>query len=220
MPTIYSRTGSPLSEFNGVAWGSTYGNTLLNGADQMLVAAGGWTNTGGTTNTSGLMMLDAAGLWHKIERGGDVAIPGGAPDGSNAFFNTTSNVQMNAVGQIAFMSSLTGVQVSSGLGNGSALWFSDTDGSLYKIARTSDQFQVAPGDLRTITGIGGLATSGGQDGRQINLSDSGLLAFQLDFSDGSSGVFTFQVPEPSLAFAAIGAFAALAGRRRRGAAGL
>jgi hypothetical protein len=107
------------------------------------------------------------------------------------------------------------VNVSVGLGNGSALWFSDLDGSLYKIARTSDSFQVAPGDFRTIIGIGGLATSGGQDGRIINLSDTGELAFQLDFSDGSSGVFAVRVPEPSFALTGAAVTAVLAGRRRR-----
>ncbi|HEY7088502.1 MAG TPA: choice-of-anchor tandem repeat NxxGxxAF-containing protein, partial [Tepidisphaeraceae bacterium] len=147
MPTIYSRTGSALSEFNGVTWGSTYSNPLLNGTDQLLVAASGWGNTGGQTNNSGLLLLDTAGLWHKIERNGDVAITGGAPNGTDAFFSSTSSVQMNAAGQIAFMSNLTGVNVSVGAGNGSALWISDPDGTLTKIARTNDSFEVAPGDI-------------------------------------------------------------------------
>jgi len=107
------------------------------------------------------------------------------------------------------------VCVSVGAGNGLALWVSDVDGTLIKIARTSDTFEVAPGDVRTITGIGGLGTSGGQDGRPINLSDNGDLAFQLDFSDGSSGLFVSHVPEPaSMALSAI-AVASLARRRRR-----
>ena len=60
-----------------------------------------------------------------------------------------------------------------------------------------------------------MATSGGQDGRQINLSNSGELAFQLDFSDGSSGVFTVQVPEPASAgILGLGALATLMRRRR------
>jgi hypothetical protein len=215
IPTIYSRTGSPLSEFNGVTWGGIFNTMLLNAGDQMLLSSSGWGNTGGSTNTSGLLLMDTAGNFHKIQRNGDVAIAGGAPNGSDAFFNSTSNMQINASGQVAFTSNLTGVGVSVGAGNGSALWLSDTDGTLYKIARTSDSFEVAPGDLRTITGIGGLATSGGQDGRQINLSDSGELAFQLDFSDGSGGVFVVQVPEPSFAVIGAGAIVALTTRRQR-----
>jgi hypothetical protein len=187
---------------------------LLNGTDSLLFTPTGLGNTGGTNNTGGIMLMDGAGAFHKVERNGDVAIAGGAPNGSDAFFNSTSNCQINSLGQVAFMSNLTGVGVSVGAGNGSALWVSDVDGSLLKIARTSDLFEVAPGDLRTITGIGGLVTSGGQDGRPINLSDSGDLAFQLDFSDGSNGVFAVHVPEPTSLLAVL-AIAPLAMRRRR-----
>jgi hypothetical protein len=215
LPTIQSRTGTPLSEFNGVTWGSTFGNTLLSSSDELLFVPTGLGNTGGTTNTGAILHMDTAGALHKIQRNGDVAIVGGAPNGTDAFFSSTSNVQINALGQVAFSSTLTGVNVSVGLGNGSALWVSDIDGTLHKIARTSDTFEVAPGDVRTITGIGGLATSGGQDGRSIQLSDTGDLAYQLDFSDGSSGVFVVHVPEPSLALGYAGALGLLAVRRRR-----
>jgi hypothetical protein len=215
MPPVSSRTGAPLTEFNGVTWGSIFGNTLLNSSDEMLVAATGLGNTGGTSNTGAMLLMDGAGAVEKIQRNGDVAIVGGAPGGTDAFFSSTSNVQLNALGQVAFMSNLTGVGVSVGAGNGLALWVSDVDGTLHKIARTSDSFEVAPGDVRTITNIGGLGTSGGQDGRPISLSDTGDLAFQLDFGDGSNGVFVVHVPEPSLAMSGAAALAGLAVRRRR-----
>jgi hypothetical protein len=217
MPTIYSRSGTPLSEFNGVTWGSIYSNILLNGSDKMLFAASGLGNTGGTNNTSGILMMDGTGAFQKIERNGDVAIPGGAPNGTDAFFSSTNSTQFNSLGQVAFFSSLTGVGVSGGAGNSASLWVSDPDGSLIKIARASDPFEVAPGDVRIITGIGVMATSGGQDGRAIALNDNGDLAFQLDFSDGSSGVFTTHVPvpEPSTAGLLAVAAASLAARRRR-----
>ena len=215
MPIVSSRTGAPLSEFNGVTWGSIFGNTLLNRSDEMLVVATGLGNTGGTNNTGAMLLMDGAGGFEKIQRNGDVAIVGGAPGGTDAFFSSTSNVQFNSLGQVAFTSNLTGVGVSVGAGNGLALWVSDVDGTLHKIARTSDTFEVAPGDVRTITNIGGLGTSGGQDGRPINLSDTGDLAFQLDFSDGSSGVFVVSVPEPSLALSGAAALGGLAVRRRR-----
>lgn len=215
LPTITSRTGTPLSEFNGVTWGSIYSNILLNGSDKMLFAPSGLGNTGATNNTSGIMLMDGSGAIQKIERNGDVAIPGGAPNGTDAFFSSTSGTQINSVGQVAFTSSLTGVGVSGGAGNAASLWVSDTDGTLIKIARASDSFEVAPGDVRIITGIGGMATSGGQDGRAIALNDNGDLAFQLDFSDGSNGVFTVHVPEPSTAGLLALAAASLAARRRR-----
>ena len=215
LPTVHSRSGAPLSEFAGVTWGSTFGTTLLNASDQLMFVPGGLGNTGGTNNTGAILLMDPDGTMQKIQRNGDVAIVGGAPNGTDAFFSSTSSYQMNASGQVAFTSNLTGVGVSVGLGNGSALWVSDLDGTLHKIARTSDLFEVAPGDVRTITGIGGISTSGGQDGRQINLSDNGDLAFQLDFNDGSSGVFVVTVPEPAIGAFALVAAAPLAMRRRR-----
>src|SRR3954452_4930207 len=111
LPTIYSRTGSPLSEVNGVTWGLSYGNPLINSADQLLFTPTGLGNTGGTTNTGGIMQMDPNGTMHKIERNGDVAILGGAPNGTDAFFSSTSSYQINALGQVAFMSNLTGVGV-------------------------------------------------------------------------------------------------------------
>lgn len=216
MPTVYSRTGDSLSEFNGVTWGSIYSNPLLNGSDQLLMTVTGLGNTGGSSNTGAILLMDPDGTFHKIQRNGDVAIVGGAPNGTNATFSSTGNYQINSAGQVAFMSNLTGTGVSIGAGNGSALWASDVDGTLLKIARTSDLFEVAPGDLRTITAIGGLVTAGGQDGRAISLADSGELAFQLDFSDGTGGIFVVQVPEPSFAVAGLGMLGALVARRRRG----
>lgn len=215
LPTIYSRTGTPLSEFAGVTWGLSYGSPVLTSNDQLLFAPTGMGNTGGTNNNGAIMLMDDAGQLQKIVRTGDVAIPGGAPNGSDAFFLGTTNYQINSLGQIAFMSSLTGVGVSPGLGNGSALWLSEVDGTLHRVARTSELFEVAPGDFRTVSAIGGLATSGGQDGRQINLSSNGMLAFQLDFSDGSGGVFTMMVPEPSSAALCGLVAVTLTARRRR-----
>src|SRR5262249_37763669 len=153
-------------------------------------------NTGGSSNTGAVFTMDSSNKFHKLERNGDVAIAGGAPNGTDAFFLSPSNIQLNDLGQIAFSTSLTGAGVSGGLGNGSALFAADTDGVLQLVARTSNSFEVAPGDIRTITGIGGLATSGGQDGHLVNLNDQGQLVFELDFSDGSSGVFTAAIPEP------------------------
>jgi hypothetical protein len=62
-----------------------------------------------------------------------------------------------------------------------------------------------------------MATSGGQDGRAIALNDNGDLAFQLDFSDGTNGVFSVHVPvpEPSTAGLLVLATASLVARRRR-----
>lgn len=199
LPTIVSPSGSPLAEFNGVTWGQSYNNTMLSGSDMLVFAATGLGNTGGTNNTGAILTLDSAGTFTKVQRNGDVAIAGGAPDGSDAFFLSPSSIQLNSLGQIAFATTLTGVGVSPGLGNGSAIFATADDGSLCLVARTGDQFEVAPGDFRTIQTLGGLTSSGGQDGRLMNLNDNGDLVFELDFVGGTSGIFVAHIPEPTAA---------------------
>ncbi len=199
LPVVYDRNGNPLSEFSGVTWGISYNNPVINDNDLLVFSPSGLGNTGGTNNTGGIFSMDPLGTITKIMRNGDIAVPGGAPDGSNAFFLSPGNIQLNDAGQIAFTSTLTGLGVSVGLGNGNSLWATDLAGELVKIARTGDLFEVLPGDFRLITGIGGLNSTGGQDGHAISFNAAGMLAFELDFSDGSSGIFTASVPEPATA---------------------
>jgi len=52
-------------------------------------------------------------------------------------------------------------------------------------------------DLREIEEIHFEGGSGGQDGRRMAFNDRNTLLFQLYFTDGSSGIFTTTVPEPS-----------------------
>lgn len=218
MPPIFAANDvgntSPLAEFSGVTWGSSYNNAVMNNNDTLAFQASGMGNTGGTNNTGALLRMDSSNQFHKIMRNGDVAIAGGAPDGTDAFFLNITSIQLNDFDQIAFQSTLTGNGVSVGLGNGSAIFAADSDGSLCLVARTGDLFEVAPGDLRTIQTIGGLTTSGGQDGRAINLNDNGDLVFELDFVGGSSGIFVAAVPEPSAFFGMLVLVAGMRIRRR------
>jgi hypothetical protein len=63
-----------------------------------------------------------------------------------------------------------------------------------------------------------LTGSGGQDGKGIDFNDSGEIAYQLDFSNGTTGVFESSVsavPEPaSLGLLTAGA-GMLLGRSRK-----
>jgi MYXO-CTERM domain-containing protein len=213
LPTIYSATGIPLSEFSGVTWGTSYNSLAINASNTLVFQAAALGNTGATNNTGAVLSMDSSGRFTKIQRNGDVAIVGGSPLGGDAFFLNTSNIAVNPSGQIAMSVTLTGPGVSVGLGNGSALFGWDPVLGMQLIARTGDLFQVATGDERLVTSIGGIASSGGQDGRVRSLNDAGLLAFELDFADGSSGIFTATIPSPaSLAPLAL---AALVARRRR-----
>lgn len=220
LPAVYAwndaTASSPLAEFTGVTWGSAYNSVVMNNSDLLVFAATGLGNTGGTNNTGAVLSRDASGVLRKIQRNGDVAVPNDplSTDFSNTRFLGVSNIQLNALGQIAMSVTLTGTGVSVGLGNGAAIFVADAGGPLQMIARTGDFFTVAPGDVRVIASLGGLTNSGGHDGRAVMLNDRGILAFELNFVGGTSGVFTVTVPAP-----AAGSLLALAGiaaaRRRR-----
>lgn len=215
LPTITSMTGAALTEFNGVTWGSAFDRPAINNVDNMAFITTGMGNTGGTNNTGAIMTYDTSGNFHKVVRSGDVAIVGGSPLGSDAFFLSFSSLAFNDAGQVAFNASLTGASVSVGLGNGSALFAADTDGTLYMLARTGDSFTVAPGDVRVVTSISNVGNTGGADGRTMSLNQNGYISFGLDFSNGTSGVFVAHVPAPTTVSGFGLALLAAARRRRR-----
>ncbi len=209
LPSISGAIGS---EFDGVTWG-TFSNTYLTGSDTLAFSAT-IGNTGGSGNTNVLMTMDASGAFHRVVRSGDVAIVDGAPLGGDARFTSFSNITVNAASQMAFSATLNGNGIFGGPGgNNNAIFGYDPAGGLFLLARTSDAFEVAPGDLRIISSIGGLSSTGGQDGRVTSLSENGKIALSLDFSDGSSGVFLFTIPAP--ASLSLLSFAGLVGLRRR-----
>ncbi|QQE10160.1 PEP-CTERM sorting domain-containing protein [Planctomycetota bacterium] len=93
----------------------------------------------------------------------------------------------DAVGNMVFNSS---VEADGEVGHGVLLY--DTDGVLSLLVKEGDLFDVDGGegeDLREIQMI---------DERSFWLNDDGVLALGLVFTDGSSGVFTMQIPEPSM----------------------
>ncbi|MDZ4656850.1 MAG: hypothetical protein SH868_04645 [Bythopirellula sp.] len=123
---------------------------------------------------------------------------------------------VNPLGSVAFVSQLTGMGVNSG--NISGLWAQDQAGNLRLVVRSGDLFEVAPGDLRTISSISVLIGSGGSDGLPRSFNADYKLAFRLGFTDGSQGIFTamLTVPEPSaMLLAALCAATCLAGWQRR-----
>lgn len=210
LPSIARANGN---EFSGVTWGASFGSLVMNAGGTIAMSAA-ITTPGNPNSNGGIFTIDALGNFTKVMRNRDVAIVGGAPDLSDAFFLSTSSLQLNSVGEMVFAANLTGTGVSVGLGNGSALFGVDVNGAITLLARTGDLYEVSPGDFRVISGIGGIATSGGQDGRVRSLNDLGQVAFELDFNGGtSSGVFVTSVPAPG-AGALLG-LALFATRRRR-----
>jgi uncharacterized protein (TIGR03382 family) len=206
-------TGAIGNEFTGVTWGTVSSSPRMNSQGTLAIQSSlGNVGTGGSNI---ILTMSSSDVFTRIARTGDIAIVNGAPFGGDALFNTFSNLTINANNQLAFTTLMSGNGISGGPGgNNSALFTHDPVLGLCLIARTADPFTVAPGDVRTISTIGGITQSGGQDGRTSSLSDNGTLAFQLTFTDGSAGIFVATVPTagtlPVLALAALGLV-----RRRR-----
>lgn len=227
LPQVYSPAGAALTEFNGVNWGAMTGTPLLTGSDQMIFSASSLTGTGITLNgnDSGLFRLESNGNLTKLLRAGD-AIPVITPLGTGEFCKLSgmpsTGSACNSLGQIAWSGIVnsnlgTAGNVNGALGNNSALWATDVDGTAYCIAQKGELFHVGPGDDRVVLAINGVTSSGGQDGRALSFNDNGDLTFSLTFGvtgNATSGVFVVHVPTPgSLALLGLGGL--IAARRKR-----
>jgi hypothetical protein len=141
---------------------------------------------------------DANGSLQLVARAGDQAP--GMPMGAvfDSFFGGRSSVRfaLNAPGHAAFISSVSGGGTTAS--NNLGLWAQDQNGNLRLVLRQGDMFEVAPGDVRLITGIGFPSPSAGGDGLARGFNDSHQLAVLLSFANNTSGVFvtSITVPEP------------------------
>jgi hypothetical protein len=231
---VVLREGTPIPgranvRFGGVNNGtSNLGTAAINSRGTIFSISSGNADLDGNARAAGdgnsamyLIADDAANTVTAIALTGDTA-PG---TGGGRFSSFNANLRaINGRDQVAFLSTLI---VDSAIGistaNDLALYATDLTGALHLIAREGSSFEVAPGDVRTITNIifspsvGGIAT-GGEDGRGVFFNDRGDLVFQLQFTDAlgniTSGVFVANIPAPGAA--GLLALAGLvAGRRRR-----
>ena len=191
------------NEFVGVNWGSSFGDTQINHAGTIAFTNSGMTGTGISTgvNDSGIFQMDSSGAFSKVMRTNDVAPAGSIVAGDTVRFGSTqSGLALNALGQMAFYSILKSDLggVSGAIGNNAGLFAEDAGGSIFLLAQKGMPFTVAPGDIRTVSGIGSAAYStGNEDGRASMLNNNGDLVFSLSFTNGSSGVFMTHIPEPA-----------------------
>jgi PEP-CTERM motif-containing protein len=169
---------------------SDFDNPVLNGAGQVAFR--------GTLSGAEVDASNNLGLWSQgggaglelIARLGEVA-PG---VGGGAVFSDFSNPSLNGVGQTAFRGTLSGAGVNNG--NDRGLWAQDPSGALVLIAREGNQIDADTGpgvDLRTIAALSLVGGTGNQDGRRSEFNDLGQLAFMVQFTDGTSGVFVSSV---------------------------
>ena len=122
-----------------------------------------------------------------------------APGGGTFSTIDSNHLALNGSGQVAFI----GTTTVRGL-------YAGSPGALVRVLAEGDRIDVDPGpglDLRQVAtnGLDFIRLSGGENGWGRSFTDSGLLVYQLTFTDGSSGVFTSQiapVPEPGACLAA------------------
>jgi len=209
--SLIARTGFAANGLGSGITFSSFGNVpALNDLGQTAFRAF-LAGPGVNSLNDGSVWREDSGVLSLIVREGAPA-PGTATGVTFSDFNFTFPILNNA-SQIAFSGTLTGTTINST--NDTGLWVTNPAGQLMLIAREGDLFEVAPGDLRIISSLSLVTSSGGQDGRSSSFNDFGQLAFLANFTNGSSGVFVATVPEPStLAFMALGALLAYRKERR------
>lgn len=166
------------------------------------IAYGAYTDAGGGEARGG---EPPSGLWRRDGEDGSItpiAVTGDtAPDSDGAMFDFANSPVINGRGDVVFRASLLlGDGVDFDNNNGIWAYLAPGEGrgagGLMKVAREGDLFDVAPGDTRTIefVDVQGSGVESFEPTQAFN--DSGQLAVRLRFTDGTGGVFLFQVPSP------------------------
>ena len=115
-----------------------------------------------------------------------IALEGNAAPGAGAGvnFNGFSNLTINANGQIAFLGTLIGADVTTA--NDGGIWATTVSGELRLIAREGSP--LAPGQVGSVSGLYFAGGSNNEDGQRSGFNDRGELAFLATYVDGSSRI--------------------------------
>ena len=117
-----------------------------------------------------------------------VVLQGESAPNANATFGgfARNTPAVNRFGQLAFPATLSDSQSGA---SSTSLWATDLDENLMLIARVGSTFEVAVGDVRTVSSLTMLTNHGDDDGRPRGLNDLGQIVFRAGFTDGTSGIF-------------------------------
>jgi hypothetical protein len=136
-----------------------------------------------------------------------------APDTGGLHFDEIEAFELNDLGQTAFVAKLDGL-------SGRGLFLANPGDPPLLVARGEGWFQVAPGDIRQVSGVNASLESADflKRNERGALNNVGELIFSLSFYDGTSGIFVASVPEPDgtlLSFVALLTLAGLGRSRAR-----
>lgn len=200
-----ARTGDQAPGAIGdVAFGAFLSDPILSDSGQIAIEGFLVGDDVSSANNGGLYVTDQDGQLRQVVRTGDAA-----PDtGDGIVFDSFSEIALNGSGQLAFRANLDGTDVDEELNNNdTAIFATGVDGELVLIAREGDLFDVDDDplaeDLRTISFLTFANNSGNGDGQASGFNDQGQIAFRLNFTDGTSGIFISNLvaaaaPEPIL----------------------
>jgi len=114
-----------------------------------------------------------------------------------AQFKKFFTIQLNDAGQVAFLAELTGTGIDGT--NNYALFATDSDGNLLLVAAQSDTINVSRDpqveDLRTIAMVRDYIPT--NIWGNFALNNSGEIALQVTFTDGTSGILVAMIPQPA-----------------------
>lgn len=154
--------------------------------------------SGGFSDDQGVFRGDGFATPLQIARRGDAA------PSSSGIFSFFFDLEVNEVGQVAFLSFLSGDSV--GLNSGPGIFLYDDDRGLLKVAREGDNFLGST--------IAGLSFVTGSD-NPSSLNNHGQVAYRFELADGRLGIaIATVVPEPSAFLLSLLAACMLLQRRR------
>jgi hypothetical protein len=188
--------------------GLPQGATLFGFSKPALGDSGVVAFVGGTINGQ----VNSAGVWAGTPGDlHDIAFLDTRAPGTPARtrFTEFDNPVVNERGDVVFRATVSGA-----LGEG--VWIAPLLGRLELLVAEGQSIRMGPGDFRTVAFIDQLTGTFDDIGRSA-LSNTGEVAINLVFTDGSRGVGVFAVPAPGTLVPLV-AFGVLAARRAAGSA--